>query len=343
MLIYDLVPPQDLLGYVRELQIEQERNKFVLAAYLPNDNIDEIEYRITQGNLRDVDVAKVRAWDTETSVGSRQGLKRLIGELPPIGRKIRLGEEERLRKRKLETGSTAALEAAIYDDAAKMARAVLGRTEMLRGELLQLGTITINENGVSTGTISFNRAGAHNVTAATKWDQAGATPIADLKSWVQTYINTNGIMPALSLTSTAVITQLMLSTEIRQLATSITGVPSMVTLQAVQTVFAAFGLPPLVPYDVNVRVDGTATRVTNSKMLTLLPPADEPLGATFFGTTAEALDLAEVNQIASDQAPGLVATISREDDPVSTWTKAAAIVLPVFANPDLTLNATVLT
>jgi hypothetical protein len=97
-LVFDLVDPQELVGYVRGVQLEQERNRFTLAAFLPNRNIDEIEYRITQGTLQMAESATVRAWDTESPIGSRQGLRRMFGELPPMSRKIRLGEEERLRK-----------------------------------------------------------------------------------------------------------------------------------------------------------------------------------------------------------------------------------------------------
>jgi hypothetical protein len=340
-LILDMVDPQELQGFTREIQLEEERNRFVLQNYLPNQNIDEIEYRITRGNLRDTDAAKVRAWDTESPIGSRQGLERIMGELPPISKKIRLGEEERLRRRALERGNNSQMIDAIYDDAAQMARAVIARVEMLRGEALFNATLTINENGV-TQSVNFGRAAGHTVTAAILWSTvATATPVADMRSWVQTYIDTNGVAPAFALTSTAVISNLMRNAEIRSLATTASGTPGIVTVETVNAVFAAYGLPPFVPYDVNTRVDGVTTRVTPANKVVLMPPAEEPLGRTFFGTTAEALELVEARAIANDQAPGMVATIHKLDDPVSTWTKVAAIALPVLANPNLTLTATV--
>lgn len=342
-LILDLVDPQELQGYVRGVQIEEERNRFQLQNYLPNENIDEIEWRITTADLVQPDAAMIRAWDTESPIGSRQGARRLMGELPPISKKMRLGEEERLRKRALERGSNQEIVNAIYNDAATLTRSVLARIEMARGEVLETGKVIFNENGVQQ-TVDFGRTAGHTVTAGTKWDVvATATPIADMRSWVQTYIDKNGVAPALALTSSSVIGYLMQSAEIRALATTIAGVPGLVTLGTVQQVFAAFGLPPLVPYDTAVRVAGVSTRVTNVKKLTFLPPADEPLGKTFFGTTAEALELQEANAIASDQAPGMVSTVHKMDDPVSIWTKVAAIALPTLPNPDLTFTATVLT
>lgn len=341
-LILDLVPPQELLGYVRGIQLEEERNRFVLAQYLPNLSIDEIEWRVTTGQLNQPDAAMIRSWDTEAPIGGRQGLTRLMGELPPISQKMRLGEEERLRKRKLENSSFTGLVDAVYDDAATITRAVLSRIEMLRGEVLVNGTITINENGVAGPVIDFGRSGAHTVTAATKWD-AGGNPITDMRAWVQTYINTNGVPPALFLTSSQVIGTMLTSQAIRDLLNTGLGSPALVTIDSVQAILKAFGLPPVVPYDTNVRVAGSLTSVMNPKVGVFLPPADEPLGNTFFGTTAESLELQEAQAIDQEDAPGMVATIHKYDDPVSTWTKVACIALPTLPNPNLTMAATVLT
>jgi hypothetical protein len=341
MLVLDLADPQELQGFVRGIQLEQERNRFTLQQYLPNRPIDEIEYRVTRGSLRDADAATVRAWDTESPIASRQGLERIMGELPPISRKIRLGEEERLRRRAIERQDNTGLVDAIYNDADQMSRSVLSRVEMFRGEALFNATVVINENGVSQ-TVTFGRIAGHTVTAAILWSTvATADPVGDMRGWVQTYIDTNGVAPAYGLTSTAVLGNLMRNASIRALATTAAGVPGIVTLDTVTAVFAAFGLPPLIAYDTNVRVAGTQQRVTPVNKVCLMPPGDEPLGATFFGTTAESLELVEAKAIKQDQAPGMVATVHKLDDPVSIWTKVAAIALPVLINPDLTFTATV--
>ena len=57
------------------------------------------EYRFNRGSLADVNAATFRAWDTEAPVADRQGFARVTGELPPISRKVSLGEEDRLRLR----------------------------------------------------------------------------------------------------------------------------------------------------------------------------------------------------------------------------------------------------
>lgn len=341
-LVLDLVDPQEMLGYVRGIQIEEDRNRFVLSAFLPNAQVDEIEWRITTADLVQPDAAMVRAWDTEAPIGKRQGLRRMSGELPPISQKMRLGEEERLRRRALERGDNTGITDAIYNDTENLTRAVLSRVEMLRGEVLTTGKCIFNENGVQA-TVDYGRKASHNVQAAVKWDTATPTILADMRSWVQTYIDTNGVAPAYALTSTQVISSLLTRQEFRDLVNQGVGAPGIVTLSTIQSILQAFGLPPLVPYDTQVRVGGALTKVINPKLLTLMPPQGEPLGKTIWGTTAESLQLAEVNAIATADAPGLVQTVHKMDDPVSTWTKVAGIVLPVVPNPDLTFTAQVLT
>ena len=341
-LIYDLVDPQELQGLVRGFQLELERNRFVLSQVLPNDNIDDIEWRMPTGTLTDQDAAVVRAWDTESPIGNRQGIARLMGELPPISKKIRLGEEERLRKRKLETGDSAPIIRAIYDDAVNMARGVLARIELMRGEVLEDAQIAISENGV-VQTVAFDRTATHdNANAPVLWSTtATADPVKDLLGWRDIYLDTNGVLPAAILTSTAVVGDLLLNDKIRTLASSLAGAPAIITPQTLQTVLSAFNLPPIVTYDVQVRVAGTATKVIDPKKIIFLPPSTEPLGRTFFGTTAESLELVEANQIEASQAPGLVSVVDKTYDPVATWTKVAGIALPVLANPNLTLVRTV--
>lgn len=344
-LIYDIVDVQELTGFVRGVQLERERNVFQLSRFLPNENIDDIEYRIIKGTLQDQDAALIRAWDTESPIGSRQGVQRMMGELPPISKKIRMGEEERLRRRSLElNGDLKQIVDVIYNDADQMARAVAARVELLRGEALYKGSLTINENGVIQS-VAFGRAAAHDPAAlltTAKWDApTTCDPVKDLLGWQQTYLDTNGIEPALALVSRKCVNNLLLADKIRTLASSLSGSPSIVSQSTLSSVLSAYGLPPLFVYDTKVRVAGSSTRVIPDNRVIFLPPAGEPLGRTFQGTTAEALELAGAQQLSQSDLSGMVAVVQKEFDPVSTWTKAAAVALPVLVNPDLTFVATV--
>ncbi len=342
-LIYDLADPQELQGFVRAIQQEQDENVFVLAQFLPNHNIDDIEYRVVNGQQQDQDAAKVRAWDTPAPIGSRQGLRRLMGELPPISKKMRLGEEERLRRRALERGNQQQIIDAIFDDAGNLARAVAARVEMFRGEVLVNASITINENGFVSPPIDFGRRASHSVAPGTLWSNtSAATPVTNEQAWVKTYKDTNNSRPALALASPEIINDLLLNAQYRGLA-AVNGItPPFLSLVGLNQIRSTFNLPPLVEYDVKVRVDGVQTRVIPESKLVYLPPSNEPLGETLWGTTAESLVLSQANQISIDQAPGMISVVEDTFDPVATWTKVCAIALPMMPNPDLTMVATVL-
>lgn len=342
-LIYDLADPQELQGFVRGVQREQDENRFILSQFLPNQNIDELEWRVTTGQFRDEDAAMVRAWDTESPIGGRQGVERKMGELPPISKKYRLGEEDRLRKRMLDRGGdNAELVRVIFDDAAKGARAVAARIEMFRGEALWKGKLQINENGVQLPDVDFGRAAGHTVAAAAAWSNHALAILTEELAWRTTYVDTNGIAPALALVSEQVITHILLNEQYRSLAAYQGITPAFLNLDQVNQVRSAHRLPQLVAFDEQVRVNGAQTRVIPADKMVYLPPAGEPLGRTFSGTTAEALELAGASQIATDQVAGMTSVVEKTFDPVATWTKTAAIALPVLMNPDLTFCADVL-
>lgn len=331
----DYVTPVELTGFARAALMDMEQNQFTLSRFLPSRVVDDLDFRFTRGGEGLVDAATFRAYDAESPIGNRPGATRITGELPPISRKIRLGEYDRLRQRNLGDE----IRNALLDDTARMVRGVAARVEMARGEALYKGQLQINENGV-VATVDFGRASGHTVSPATVWSTtASATPLADLLTWRDTYIATNGEAPGVILTSTRVLGYLLRNAEIRSLAATVAGTPTIVAQTTVNGVFAAYGLPPIEIYDTQVRVNGTATRVIPDDRVVFLPaPGDGQLGATLWGTTAESL---EPDFGLDGTEPGIAAGAYSTKDPVAVWTKAAAISLPVLANPDLTLTADV--
>lgn len=339
----DYILPTELTGYVRAGLGDMQVNQFSLSRWLPNRPIDDLMYRFTRGGEGLVDAAKFRAYDAESGIGKRPGVTRVTGELPPISRKIRLGEYDRLRQRKAD----AQLRNMILDDAMRMARAVAARLELARGEALWSGAITLNEDGVMA-TVDFGRAAGHTVSAGTVWSNtASATPLSDELSWIQTYIDDVGEAPGTALVSTTVLTYMLRNAEYRNIIGRNGFVPSRISRSDLAGLRQDYGLPPLEVYDARVSVDGTATRILPVDKLVYLPAPGDPnapegtdLGATLLGTTAESL---EPGYGIADEAeqPGIVAGSYSTEDPVAVWTKAAAIGLPVLANPDLSFCADV--
>jgi Phage major capsid protein E len=333
----DYFQPAELTGYARASLADQEQNRFALSQWLPSQPIDDLDYRFTRGGEGLTEAATFRSYDTESPIASRPGLTRTHGSLPPISRKIRLGEYDRLKQRKADNQ----IGDAILTDTDRMVRAVAARIEMARGSALVNGSVALAENGV-TATVDFGRSGTHSVTAAVTWATASTDILGDMLTWRDTYVNSNGEAPGSMVMSRTVLGYMLRNEGFRQLVSTVAGTPSRVSRDSVNAVLDSHELPPIYTYDVQVKVNGSATRVIPADVFLYLPaPTGDPegtdLGATLWGTTAESLD----PTYAVEEAPGIVAGSYSTQDPIAIWTKAAAIALPVLVNPDLSFKADV--
>jgi hypothetical protein len=336
--------PTEITGYVRQALADFNLNKFTLSSWLPDDNIDDIDYRIAAGGTGLADAGVYRTYDGETPIGRRQPLQSLQGQLPPISQKTRMSEFDRLKMRKLQDDR---IRNALFNDAEVNAEAIAARVEIARGQTLATGTTPIPE---LAQTINWGRTGSHTVTAATLWTNLTASdPLSDLMAWRDTYLATNGIDPGALLVSRQVWNLLMRNQAVRNQVFGGTAQyvggnqSSIVNQMALNTLLASQGLPEITLYQSRVRVNGSAVSVIPSNVVLYLPapaagPGDTQLGATLWGTTAESLD--PRFGLEGDE-PGIVSGVYAEDDPMSLWTKAAAIALPVMANPNLSFAATV--
>ena len=342
----DYILPAELSGYARMAAANLPVNRFRLAGWLPTRPIDDLDYRYTQGGEQLIEAATFRAFDAEASIASRPGVIRRTGSLPPISRKILLTEYDRLR---IRANPELAIRNALFSDAERVTRQIATRLEVARGDALLNGAVTINEGGV-VASIDYGRPGACSQTASVLWSTvATSDPIKDLVAWTQAYVDLNGERPAVLLTSTRVRGLMLQSAAVRQLASVGAIVPGIVSPATLDSILESFQLPKVVPYDVRYSVvtNGTsvATRVIDDRYGILLPAEVGPtdyagttLGATFTGTTAESLDPSY--GIEPGAEPGIVCGVYREEDPISLWTKAAAIALPVVANPQLAWKLT---
>lgn len=339
----DYIAPAELTGYVREALQDLQVNQFTLSQYLPNRVIDDLQYRFTAGGEGLVEAASYRAYDAESPIGSRPGITQVTGEIPPVSRKIRLGEYDRLRQRSAQQQ----IGQYIQSDAVRMTRAVAARVELARGDALANGTITMDENGV-IATVDFGRDPSHTAApSGALWsDTATSEVLTDLVAWYDIYVATNGSPPGTILTSTTVSRLMQRNAEvIAAVAGTQTG-RTRVTAAELNDLLRSENLPPVDTYDARVTIGGASTRVIPDDRLLLLPPAGDPgnpestdLGATLYGTTAESLEPGF--GIEDGEEPGIVAGAYSTQDPVALWSKAAGISLPVMANPNLSFSATV--
>lgn len=334
----DYIEPRELTGYARQALFDLAVNQFTLSGFLPDQLVDDIDYRFTRGGEGLAEAATFRNYDTPSRFGSRPGATRVTGSLPPISRQIKLGEYDRLKARQ---ASNDAIVNAIFDDTERMVRAVAARMELARGEALVTGKVVLAEGGV-VATADYGRNAGNTVTAGTVWTNlATSTPLTDLIAWADTYeTNSGGVRPASLVTSRRVARLLTRNTEIISAVKGAAAGATRVTTAELNALLESEGLPPVETYDVQVSKNGVATRVIADDKVLLLPSrGDSQIGGTFWGTTSESLE--PEYGLSEGERPGIVAGVYKQPNPVAHFTNAAGIGLPVLANPDLTFCADV--
>lgn len=365
--ITDVIDTPRLIGYVRE----QRFDNLLLDTVLPPLTVADIEYELTNLTNTSVQVARYRSWDTAPPLGKRPGFAVVAGEIPPLGLSLRLGERQMVQLEAMRAGLRTEVPATsgpggsvftpypelagsgrpnvsdpvevIFNDGLQVVRAVQNRLEIARGDLLTDGTVTISEGGL-TLSADFGVPGAHIVTAGVLWsNSATAVPITDLKAWLATYRQNNqGRNPDYFITSTAVVNDLTLNAQIRDLAPVMGVVPSIVTDVTVQQVLAAAvpGMPPIVTYDTELptATSDTFTRVISDRKFIAVR---EGIGNTMYGMTADAAQLAGQGVIDFADAPGVIAYVERQQRPAAVYTTGSGIGLPILRDPNALFVATV--
>lgn len=324
------VTPAELTGFARAAVEDLERRKGTLAPYLPNHSVPDVVVRTVVDSDGQGELAQYRSFDAETPIGSGGKGSRKTFELAPLGLKERVGEYDQLRRR----NEVATLIRSGIDGATvRVSNAVVDRLEVARGQVLDTGKLSIDENGF-VQEIDFGRPGSHSFDADSPWnDTAVSDPVEILVAWCNLYADVNdGAQPGVILTSRKVVAALQRSASIRAIVATLAGSPSIVSREALNAALASFDLPPLVIYDRKIR----GQYVLNPDAIYLLPAGVStagvgPLGATFYGQTLEATE--PEYGLAPEEQPGLVVGTWKTRDPIAVWVHSNAIAMPIMVNP----------
>lgn len=327
------VSPADLTAFVRQVPIDQN---YILNQILPDryDEILEAEFAESQVTTR---AARARAWDAPPMPGRRDSFTTRKVKLPAVSQFLARGERDRLELERLRSGgqATQAIERAIFDDAENNARSVLARVEMMRGDVLADGKVTLVELGGLEA--DFGVPGSHIVTAATPWTTiATADIIGDLRAWSQVYRQSNGFNPGGMIVSTDVLSAMLQNQALRDLLAGVGGTPAILAQGQFNTVLSAYGLPGVrFVYDAKVVDDSNnAVNILPADKVILVPPAGVELGYTQWGMTATALELQNAGVQVLPSPAGMVAVVDKDVRP--PYREAAyvdATCMPILSRP----------
>src|SRR5699024_6906520 len=121
----------------------------------------------------------------ETTFGNADAKgRRQVVELAPLGQQARVSEYDQLTQRNVATPEN--VKSAIGRKSIHLGRAVADRLEAARGEVLQRGKTTINENGFSAE-MDFGRDPSMTATAATSWADPSTDWISEFNKWMDAY------------------------------------------------------------------------------------------------------------------------------------------------------------
>lgn len=349
MALWDLeeFQPKQLLPWVRMQPVPAD---FAAERWLPNLVTDDIDFEYIKGAQNKVVMAHVMGYDSEAPIAGRQAAgSKVSGQLPPIKRKSKIGEKEIIKFLQPRAGSADQRNAInqTYRGAADLMDSIQARVEWLRIKALSEQTIKYNEGGVIFE-FDFGLTKKYLIDGVTKknaldeslallggtWvNHATSTPVTDLQFLCNLIRDETGQYPAEFVIDSESINHMQASESLRLLARGENGLPGILTQGEIDSVFARYGLPTVVPYDVFVASEQADGTTVDERLLTagrgFFVPA-RTLGNTLWGPTAESMTL--IGSALQGEAPGIFVNTYNTNEPVAEWIKAAAIAFPTMPN-----------
>lgn len=323
----DVIKPVEVTAFARAVVANTDEGS-TLASIFPNVQVNADTYSWEIGEALS-ELAEYRSFDAEAAFGRSVGRSRKTASLAPVSLKKRISEYEQFVRQ--GANSTESLQAAGERISGELAVAHVNRQALLRGSILTTGRLTINA-GKFVVDEDFQRRADFTKTAATLWSAEGSDPVKDLEAWLAQYESVNGTTPTDLITSRRVLSHV----KARMLEAGYFGTAQQinVTTDLVNDQLVDRGLPTI---SVNERRAAGQRVIPDDRVIL----ASAGAGGTVWGTPVEAANPAYGLAAGGIEVPGLVVGAYREDDPEVAFIRSTAIVLPILANPDLTLVATV--
>lgn len=336
--LLDLMSPQNVIDYVANREYDVQAGE----ALFPEKKQQSLEIEYLQGANAAPVSASIHAFNTESEIASRDGGKLVKEKIALVKRKIGIDEKLIVRLNNLREDSPMfnSIIDTIYNDVDNMVRSVRVRVERMRYEALSTGKITANENGAK---FEVDYGFGENQLQTSDWTNPDVDILADIDKWIDSVVDSSGVTPTRILTSRKIARLIGLNTKVRK---DVLGDSSKrLGLADLNNWLISQGLPVIGTEDRVYREQLTNGQYVNRRYLdentfVLLP--DGPLGETIYGPTPEEIRLMSNPAIDTSFVGNILAMVYEENvDPVASYTKAVATVLPSFPTAGQILSATV--
>lgn len=328
--IEEVLTSKELIDYTKKRQ----QPAMVGETLFPSQKTDTLNIDAIKGKNNLPVVAHVHAFDTEAEIGSREGLEKMMHELALIKRKERIDEKTIIALNNPRTPiEEKRLINELFDMVDRLQNGVLARVEAMRMEMISTGKVVINENGVKA-TLDYGMP--NNNKANKTWSSGTPTILEDMYNMCDKINDATGFLPTRALTSTAVLNMMLKDPSIRA---GVFGANSsrLLTKNELNQFLASQNLPQIAVYDAKYRDQGKAGTYTTKRYLgadkfVMMP--DGKLGDTFFGPTAEEIELSMKKDIDISTIGNILVEQYNTTDPVAKWVKAVATALASFPYAD---------
>ena len=325
--VLEAIPAEERLNFAQNFSVARPG---ILDTIFPDVKTQYLKaeyYRLMSGQ-RLPEVAFVHALDTEAEIGTRPGFEKVLTEKLFIKRKI--NQSERLRQA-IENGvpDNEALKNFVFDDAANLFESVVARANVMKGQFLSTGAVTVKENHVDMG-IDYGVPATAKVTL-TNW----ATPEADIMGDIQkmvTVAEDNGYVVNKALTSLKMINYMRNNPAMQTAVLGAANKRLLTKQELANLLMQEYGIT-IDRCDEKFRfrkADGSLKtgRYFKEDVFTLYEAdANGSFGTGLWGVTPEEL---EYRQFVQEENRSFV-TLSMwaTQDPVAVWTKASGMFVPV--------------
>lgn len=302
----------------------------------PSRKVPSFDVEILENNRSTPVIAPMSAFDVEAEIGSREA-NVTAAKLGYIKRKMQLKEEDLTALRFPRNAEEQTyLTQMVYNDLDNLVRGIQARIELMRMQLLSEGVVYPDDNRVDWK-VDYQLPKEHQVTVAKSWD-TDSDPLQDIQDWVSTM----DVTPTRALTSNKVLMALLKNKVVKDYFKQLGLIPSQTTLNQL---LQGMNLPTIVTYEQKYRSQGVDGKMTVKRYFPedkFVMFDDSTTGETLYGPTPEESQI--ISNYAQIQNVGNIVGMVYESsqDPIGTWTKAAATALPTLASRDTLFQAKVL-
>lgn len=335
--VEELMVPNELVNYTKERKVEGMMGDILF----PERKTEALEIDMIKGASNLAVAAKIHAFDVEAEIGSREGAEHDLQDLALIKKKIKLSEKEIIA---LENPRSTMEEAEkirnIYRDVDNLLQSVKTRVECMRMEAVSTGKLIVNENGIKVA-IDYKMPANHKKEIT--WKSGVPKILENMDDCVNQIVKDTGFAPTRVLTSKSNLNTVLRDERVRA---GVYGVNSakLLTVAELNAFLAQQSLPQIAVYDKMYRTQNAKGLYISKRFLpedAFIFMPDGKLGDTFYGLTAEELELRKDTSVETDNIGNIVVVQYNTNDPVAKWIKAVATAMVSFPYADQVFVASI--